>query len=768
MTILAVLTLSMALTLATVPNGATAVARPLGGVEPPSVPGEFVVAAPAKSLNSSRFTSVLEVGFGWSLVRVPSADGVSQRSLAEEIERLTGFAAEPNYLYQLADEPLFPDQWGLENTGQTGGTTDADIDILDAWTRTTGKPEVTIAVLDTGAKLDHPDIEPVLWTNVGEIPGNGVDDDGNGFVDDVNGWDPLDGDSDPSDSDGHGTFVASVAVGAVNGVGIAGVAPDSVVMPIRVCDGFGCPLSAIIAGLSYAVANGADVANMSFGGNFSGTGALRDAVEGTAAAGVTLVAAAGNFGRNNDLLPFHPASFEVDGLISVAATDHDDNLASFSNFGATSVDLAAPGVDIPGAWFPGGWAVGSGTSFSAPHVTGVAALVKSIRSQATPSEVMDILLDSVDVISGLAGKMVTGGRLNAATAVELASYPIAVATVSPSSGTLPFTVDLDGSGSYDPLGEIVQWSWKLPDGSTVEEIETEWTATTSGQQTVTLTVTDDDGFSDEMKVTIEVNAPPVAAGLVTPTLGEVPLTVVASAKASSDPDDAITNWLWSYASTTVSGEEVNLLLEEIGISDVTLTVTDDFGASSAIGFQVLVGADFEDTDGSVFHDSITWLSAMGITKGCNPPVNDRFCPNDFVTRGQMAAFLVRAMGYTDDGGGNLFIDDDGNIFEGAIDKLGTAGVTRGCNPPVNNQFCPNDNVTRGQMAAFLVRALGYTDNGGGDLFVDDDGNTFENDIDKLGTAGVTKGCNPPVNNKFCPDDFVTRGQMAAFLHRALG
>ena len=111
---------------------------------------------------------------------------------------------------------------------------------------------------------------------------------------------------------------------------------------------------------------------------------------------------------------------------------------------------------------------------------------------------------------------------------------------------------------------------------------------------------------------------------------------------------------------------------------------------------------------------------------------------------------------------------DTNTFHADIEWLAEEGITKGCNPPVNDKFCPNDNVTRGQMAAFLVRAMGYTDNGGGDLFVDDDGNTFENDIDKLGTAGVTRGCNPPVNDKFCPNDFVTRGQMAAFLHRALG
>ncbi|MEA2000871.1 MAG: S-layer homology domain-containing protein [Actinomycetota bacterium] len=178
--------------------------------------------------------------------------------------------------------------------------------------------------------------------------------------------------------------------------------------------------------------------------------------------------------------------------------------------------------------------------------------------------------------------------------------------------------------------------------------------------------------------------------------------------------------------------------------------------------------DFTDDDGSVFEPDITWLAESGITKGCNPPANTEYCPSDPVTRAQMAAFLVRALGYTDAGDGNLFTDDDGSVFEDAIDKLGTAGVTRGCNPPTNDLFCPNDNVTRAQMAAFLVRALGYTDAGDGNLFTDDDGSVFEDAIDKLGTAGITRGCNPPTNDLYCPDSVVTREQMAAFLHRALG
>ncbi len=203
-------------------------------------------------------------------------------------------------------------------------------------------------------------------------------------------------------------------------------------------------------------------------------------------------------------------------------------------------------------------------------------------------------------------------------------------------------------------------------------------------------------------------------------------------------------------------------------------VTDGYATEMAIVtvtpiFEVPTTPRFVDVPADhLFYTDVEWLAWRGITKGCNPPLNDQYCPNDPVTRGQMAAFLVRALGLTDDGGGNKFVDDDGSVFESDIAKLAAAGITKGCNPPLNDQYCPNDPVTRGQMAAFLVRAVGYTDIGLGDLFDDDDASVFETDIDKIGTAGVTKGCNPPDNNLYCPTNNVSRAQMAAFLHRALG
>ena len=180
------------------------------------------------------------------------------------------------------------------------------------------------------------------------------------------------------------------------------------------------------------------------------------------------------------------------------------------------------------------------------------------------------------------------------------------------------------------------------------------------------------------------------------------------------------------------------------------------------------GTRFSDVSGNnLFAGDIEWLADAGISRGCNPPANTRFCPTSTVTRGQMAAFLTRAL-QLPAAKRDHFTDDNDSIFENDINRAADAGIARGCNPPANTRFCPDSAVRRGQMAAFLVRAKGYTDNGGGNLFIDDNGLIYEADIDRLGTAGVTKGCNPPTNNRFCPHDKVTRAQMAAFLHRAFG
>jgi hypothetical protein len=175
---------------------------------------------------------------------------------------------------------------------------------------------------------------------------------------------------------------------------------------------------------------------------------------------------------------------------------------------------------------------------------------------------------------------------------------------------------------------------------------------------------------------------------------------------------------------------------------------------------------FVDDDGSTHEGHIEAIAAEGITLGCNPPTNDRFCPDQGVTRAEMAAFLVRSLDL-EASDADPFIDDDGRELEADINALAAAGITLGCNPPEGDRFCPDDPVTRGQMAAFLVRGFDYTGSETGNRFVDDDDSPFESEIEALASAGVTLGCNPPEGDRFCPEDVVARDQMASFLGRAL-
>lgn len=305
--------------------------------------------------------------------------------------------AEPNYLRRPAlavTDARFGELWGLENTRQpvngVTGTPDKDIDLTSAWDITTGHPSVIVAVLDTGVALDHPDIAPNLWTNPGEIAGDGVDNDGNAIVDDVHGadWTGAVPDGDPTDLSAaamhsHGTHVAStIAAPSGNGPGIAGVAPGVRVMPLRfLAPGVGDVVSEIQA-IPYVRAKGARIVSGSFGGG-PPSGAEEAAF--AAASDVLFVFAAGNDGHNNDLTPTYPCSYPSPNIICVAATDQNDGLAGFSNFGPASVDLAAPGVNVLGGqakfatvfsddmdgggsrWSTlGGWATTSASFASAP------------------------------------------------------------------------------------------------------------------------------------------------------------------------------------------------------------------------------------------------------------------------------------------------------------------------------------------------------------------------------------------------------------------
>lgn len=328
---------------------------------------------------------------------------------------------EPNYVVHadvLPDDPRFGDLWGLRNTGQTGGTPGADVDAERAWNISTGAGDVLVAVVDTGMDYTHPDLSANAWVNPGEVPGNGVDDDHNGFVDDVRGWDFVNGDNDPRDDAGHGTHVSGT-IGGVgnNGVGVAGVNWRVGIMPLKFLDsqGFGTTDGAIAA-IDYATALRVDAINASWGGGgFSQ--ALLDAIREAGDAGALFVAAAGNDGLDNDFFPNYPSNFDAPNIVAVAATDHNDRKAAFSNFGAATVDLGAPGVDILSTIPGGSYGYSSGTSMAAPHVSGAAALVRAVAPGIGVAQLKQRLLDSADRVPDLAGITVTGGRLNAFLAI---------------------------------------------------------------------------------------------------------------------------------------------------------------------------------------------------------------------------------------------------------------------------------------------------------------------------------------------------------------
>jgi subtilisin family serine protease len=260
--------------------------------------------------------------------------------------------AEPNYVYGInvtPDDEFFNNLWSFHNTGQSinsqgYGTADADIDAPDAWDMITDASDVIVAVVDSGVDYNHPDLSANIWINTQEIPDNGIDDDGNGRIDDVRGWDFVNNENGPMDQNGHGTHVSGT-IGAVgdNFTGVPGTAWHVKLMPVRGlgADGYGYT-SDLIDGIEYADANGADIINLSWGGENNSV-ALKTAINASQA---LFVCAAGNDGDDTDITPHYPASFDCPNIISVAATDFDDELASFSNYGATSVDVCAPGVDI--------------------------------------------------------------------------------------------------------------------------------------------------------------------------------------------------------------------------------------------------------------------------------------------------------------------------------------------------------------------------------------------------------------------------------------
>jgi subtilisin family serine protease len=361
------------------------------------------------------------------LARLPDALGVT--------DAITRYKADPDVLYvqpnfiyrvdQTPNDPLYTNMYNLNNTGQTGGTPDADIDAPEAWDHGTGSRSVAVGDIDTGIDYNHVDLAASAAPNAAECAGTpGVDDDANGYVDDCHGIDTINHDSDPQDDQGHGTHTAGT-MGAIgnNGIGVVGVNWNVTIVACKSHNSLGAGTSAsIIECMQYMEieqAHGIKIVatNNSYGGCPEACGfdqATYDAIKSNMRKGILFVAAAGNDnGRDNDSLPTYPGSYFLPNVVAVAATDHNDNLAGFSSVGARTVLVGAPGVRIDSTTPNNTYSFNSGTSMATPHVTGLAALLKAQGMRRKWWKLRNLIAAGGDDKASLAGKTVTGRRINA-------------------------------------------------------------------------------------------------------------------------------------------------------------------------------------------------------------------------------------------------------------------------------------------------------------------------------------------------------------------
>jgi subtilisin family serine protease len=361
-----------------------------------------------------------------------SADEVvAQYRMLSEVEY-----AEPNTEIKLdhegagnhihANDELFYKQWGLFNHGQDGGRSGADINAMQAWATTKGSSEVVVAVLDSGVDYTHPDLKNNIWRRPGVIIAYRDEDlTPDGPIDDVNGLDLLEDTGDPMDDNGHGTHCAGI-IGAEGGneMGIAGVNWTVKLMPLKFMDAEGTAnVRDAIEAINYVINRkragvNVRIISASWGSNVKSR-ALEDVIRKAGDEGILIVAAAGNASSDNDAKPHYPSSYDLNNVISVAALDRNDQLTAFSNFGATSVDIAAPGQQIVSTYLEHGFQEKQGTSMATPFVSGVAALILASNPSISVADLRARLLNSIDPLPSLKGKVATGGRINAAKAVAV-------------------------------------------------------------------------------------------------------------------------------------------------------------------------------------------------------------------------------------------------------------------------------------------------------------------------------------------------------------
>jgi len=488
--------------------------------------------------------------------------------------------------------------WNLHNTGQSDGVADADIDAPEAWASVTDAGDVVVAVIDSGIRHTHQDLAPNLWLNPGEIPGNGTDDDGNGFVDDVHGISTLDGSGDPMDDNGHGSHVAgTIGAAGNNQVGMAGVCWQVQLMALRFLDAQGeGSISDAITCINYAIANGAAVINASWGSTAFESQALRDAIASARDNDVLFVAASGNSRGNNDEDPLYPASYDLENIIAVAATTRADSLAVFSNFGARSVDLAAPGSPILSTWnnSDSDYQYLDGTSMAAAHVSGLAALLKADQPGANFAQLKERILNGVDPLPALAGRCVTGGRLNAAQSlagdsdepvVTLSEFDPNAAETGPKAGIIRFHRTGDPS---QPIEVNWTFSGTAQNGADFQELPTTSPFPTGlSEADLTITPIDDTVVEEPETVVVTlVDGPGYRVGTANTA------TVVIADNDGAQPAIPILTVTASDANASEAGDTGTFTISRTGGTSSALNVSYSMGGGAGNGtdYQALSGS----------------------------------------------------------------------------------------------------------------------------------------------------------------------------------
>ena len=506
-------------------------------------------------------------------------------------EQVIVVSAEPDYIRQgllVPNDPKYLDGtlWGLNQAS------DVDVDAPEGWDVRASAGSIVVAVIDTGVRYTHQDLAANMWVNSGEARGNGVDDDGNGVVDDVYGFDAYNNDGDPMDDQSHGTHCAGT-IGGVgnNGIGITGVAWGVKVMACKFLSNTGSGTdSDAIRCIDYARSKGAKVLSNSWGGGGANSSLLA-AIERCRAAGVLFVAAAGNESNNNDSWASYPASYTTDNIISVAATTRTDALASFSNYGATSVDLGAPGDGIYStvSGSNSAYATYSGTSMATPHVAGALAMIAAQYPTESYTSLISRLLSGTDKIGSLSGKTKSGGRMNLAKSLGTATPPqptrpvndsfASAASASGSSWSLSGS-NVDGTSEVgEPAhagsapAKSVWWTWTSPSTGTC-------TLSTSGSAFDTvLAVYQGTSIGALSAVASNDNS---ASGGTTSSVS-FPVSVGAVYKIAVDGKGGASGSVALRASVTVPGPANDAFASGVSLSGTTFTVSgSNVGATSEV------------------------------------------------------------------------------------------------------------------------------------------------------------------------------------------